>query len=112
MKTRNVVTTYYFGREIRKINRSSSPQKAVQHCIGHLQSNKYAARIVEISDEETGKLYAIITRNIVGKITIRYQDESICAPLVKSDGTRPVDNKEGLIHHLKKVMVGVPASIH
>ena len=112
-RLRHIVTTFYYGREVRKINRGSCPAKAVLHCIGHLQSNKYAARIAQIVDEDTGKLYAVITRNIVGKITIHYQDEAICTPLVKHDSTRPVDDKEGMVSRLKQVIApSVSSSIH
>lgn len=75
--TRNIVTKYYFRREVKKINRSIHPDRAVLNCIYHLQRNDYQASIAEVVNEETGKLYAVVTRNINGKITIRYQSNDL-----------------------------------
>jgi len=75
--TRNIVTKYYFRREVKKINRSIHPDRAVLNCIYHLQKNDYEASIAEVVNEETGKLYAVVTRNINGKITIRYQSNDL-----------------------------------
>ena len=96
MSIRHIVTTYYFGREVKKINRGSKPDVAILHCIGHLQKNRYAARIAQITDETTGKLLAVITRNIVGKITIHYQDEAICVPFLNEAGHRLISESEGV----------------
>lgn len=74
---RNIVTKYYFRREVMKINRSVHPDRAVLNCIFHLQKNAYKASIAEVVNEETGKLYAVVTRNINGKITIRYQSNDL-----------------------------------
>lgn len=97
MAIRNIITVYYFGRQEMKVNRGSSADMAILNCIKHLQKNDYCARLAQISDGETGKLYAIIKRNITGRITIHYQDESICTPLIKTDGTRPRDEREGVV---------------
>lgn len=74
---RNIVTKYYFRREVKKVNRSVHPDRAVLNCIYHLQRNDYEASIAEVVNEETGKLYAVVTRNINGKITIRYQSNEL-----------------------------------
>lgn len=100
MAIRNIVTIYYFGRQEMKINRGASPDTAILNCIKHLQRNDYSARLAQISDSETGKLYAVIKRNITGRITIHYQDQSICIPLIKQDGTMPRDEREGVVSAL------------
>ena len=74
---RNIVTKYYFRREVMRINRSVHPDRAVLNCIYHLQRNDYQASIAEVVNEDTGKLYAVVTRNINGKITIRYQSDDL-----------------------------------
>lgn len=98
--SRNIVTTFFFGRKIMKVNRGSILDMSVLHAIGHMQKNRYCARIAQISDAETGKLYAVITRNITGKINILYQDNSILLPLVKEDGLTPRDDREGIPKNL------------
>ncbi len=75
--TRNIITRYYFRREERKINRSIHVDKAILNCIDHLAKNHYQASIAEILDEGTGKLHAVITRNMRGKITIVYKSDAV-----------------------------------
>lgn len=72
-----VVTVFTFGQEIMKTNSSRHVSTAILNAVMHLQSNRYSARIAQVSCRETGKLFAVITRNVVGKITILYKDKSV-----------------------------------
>lgn len=74
---RNIVTVYYYKHLIQKTTRGQFADRAVLNCIMHLQKNDYAATIAEIRDDVSGKLIAIITRNVLGKITIRYQNTPV-----------------------------------
>jgi len=72
----NIITTYSFRRQDTKINRSKYVDRAILNCIYHMQRNDYCASIAQVSCGITGKLYAVITRNITGKIRIVYEDDS------------------------------------
>ena len=73
----NIITTFTFRREIKKVNRSYHIDKAILNAIDHLQKNHYRASIAEIHHGETGKLYAVITRNIKGQINIIYKTDDV-----------------------------------
>lgn len=79
LKTRvfGIETTYSFKREIMKVNVSTRVDLAILNCIKHMQRNDYRAAIAEIHDRETGKLYAVITRNMRNQIKILYKDVCI-----------------------------------
>lgn len=83
MKKMNIVTYYYFRREVLKINRSMHANKAVVHCFEYMQSNRYHARVAEVKDERTGELLAVITRRITGEINIIYKSTGIYVPETK-----------------------------
>lgn len=74
-KSRDIVTKFYFRRNILKVNRAIDPNAAVLHCVNHMQHNRYAASIAEIVDESNGELHAVVTRNLTGKITIVFKRE-------------------------------------
>lgn len=73
-KILTIETTYTFKREIMKVNLSTRVDLAVLNCIKHMQANDYRASIAEIHCRETGKLYAVITRNMRNQIRILYKD--------------------------------------
>jgi len=72
-----IETTYTFKREIMKVNVCTRVDLAVLNCIKHMQRNDYRASLAEIHDRETGKLYAVITRNMRNQIRILYKDVCI-----------------------------------
>ena len=74
---RKVITTYTFKRNVKKVNRSQHIDRAILNAVMHMQRNEYRASIAQVSCDETGKLYAIITRNMTGRIKIHYKDNSV-----------------------------------
>lgn len=69
-----IETMYSFKREIKKVNVSTRVDLAILNCIKHMQRNDYHASIAEIHCRETGKLYAVVTRNMRNQIKILYKD--------------------------------------
>lgn len=76
-QVRRIITTYSFKRKEKKITRSVHANKAVTNAVEHMRLNDYAASVAQVSCSETGKLYAIITRNMAGRVSIRYTDPSM-----------------------------------
>lgn len=72
---RTVTTEYYFRRNRLKTNRSTSVRNAVRNCVDYMHTNQYKASIAVVFDQVAGKQYAVITRNLVGKITIVFDGE-------------------------------------
>lgn len=70
--SRNVTTTYYKDKKgsfIIQINRAKYADRALEHATKHLHRNTYGAWLAVINDNETGELYAIITRDVNGRLT-------------------------------------------
>ena len=84
-KPSKLVTTYSYKRHIMKKNVSTRLDMVVPTCIYHMQKNHYKASIAEIHCKETGKLYAVITRNIRGQIKIIYKDAMISEGIYVED---------------------------
>jgi hypothetical protein len=74
-KELNIQTVYYFRKRIVKVTRSSNPYRTVPNVIYHMQTNQYGASVAEVFDLETGKLYAVIKRNIAGRIGIVFRED-------------------------------------
>lgn len=73
MTIRFVKTEYRMGRKIVKHTMSGDPNRAVQHCVGHMQTNEYGARTAEVYDADTNRLYAQLRLSASGKLTIDYE---------------------------------------
>lgn len=84
-KPSKLVTTYSYKRHIMKKNVSTRLDMVVPNCIYHMQKNHYKASIAEIHCKETGKLYAVITRNVRGEIKIIYKEQSLSVGLYIAD---------------------------
>lgn len=95
MAIRNIVTSYYLdlhGEYLMKSNRASYPETAFSRACDHLRKNSYSAMVAEIRNEETGKLYAVIVRNIRGIVKVHFQDDSLCVMLTLPGGEVPEGN--------------------
>jgi hypothetical protein len=69
--TRPVLTTYYEDLKAKKVvrrNRSSAPLRAMELCLRHMRRNNYDARLAEVYDETTGKLYGVMKRTADGQV--------------------------------------------
>lgn len=73
--SRPIQTVFYRGKKVIQINRSKWANSAVLRCINHMQLNHYEATHAEIYDNNSGVLHAVITCNVVGKITIVFRRE-------------------------------------
>mgnify|MGYP003575880546 CR=1 FL=1 len=71
---RTIKTVFYYGKQVVKTNKASHANRAVLHCVNHMQLNTYEATHAEVYDEETGVLHAVIRRTIKG-IAILYKRE-------------------------------------
>ncbi len=80
--TRTIVTVFYCGRRIVKVNLAVHPNKAVLHCVNHLQFNRYEATHAEIYDDVTGMVHAVFRRSIAGVIkgAIVFNNVQIISP--------------------------------
>lgn len=59
-----------------KTNHSASPNNAVCNALRHMQINSYNAKLVEVFNTETGKLYGVAKWKNAGKeLVIVYCDE-------------------------------------
>lgn len=59
-----------------KTNHSASPNNAVCNALRHMQINQYDAKLVEVFNLDTGKLYAVAMWAKAGQeLVIVYQDE-------------------------------------
>lgn len=56
--SRPVITVYYFGKNVVRINRAKYPNNAVYLCVNHMQLNDYDASVAEVYDDKT--LHAVI----------------------------------------------------
>ncbi len=72
---RPIRTIYYAKSKAVRSNYATYANRAVLHCVDHMQMNHYGARTAEVFDELTGVLHAIVTRSITGTITIVYKRE-------------------------------------
>lgn len=71
---RTIRTTYYFGKDIVKHNTAMHANRAVLHCVNHMQMNTYDATHAEVYDEADGTLHCVITRAKGARtITILYK---------------------------------------
>lgn len=64
---RTVITVYYNGTEVVKVNRSMYANRAVPKCVDHMQFNTYGATHADVYDEDGGILHAAIVRAIAGR---------------------------------------------
>lgn len=81
IQTRQVVTSYYNGSKIVKINRAAYSRSAVLRCVDHMQENSYGATHVEVFDEISGTLYAVVKRSVGAQtisILYKHQDLEAC----------------------------------
>ena len=72
---RTITTVYYTDATARKIirtNHSVWTNSAVCRAVGHMQVDKYGARVAEVYDSANGVLHAVLTRSI-NKMEIVYK---------------------------------------
>lgn len=72
-----LIKTVFFNhaREVVKTNRSKHANAAVMTTHNNMLLNVYGADVAEVTDMETGELYATITRSKSGKVTTEtYRD--------------------------------------
>lgn len=72
---RPIHTAYYRGNKLLRVNQALWANNAVLNCVKHLQLNDYGATRADIYDAVSGVLHAVITHNVVGKISIVYKRE-------------------------------------
>jgi hypothetical protein len=72
---RKIQTTYWRDEEVVKINLASYPNKAVLHCIDHMQKNHYGATSAEVYDVESAEVHASISHDVVGEIGVHIERE-------------------------------------
>jgi hypothetical protein len=65
---RPILTTYWRDKEVVKTTRAKHPDKAVLHCVDHMQLNDYGATTAEVYDTETGEPHATVTHSVVGEV--------------------------------------------
>jgi hypothetical protein len=70
---RSIATVYHCNNRIVKVNRSSRAFYVIPTCIRHMQIDEYGANLAEIYNTLTGKLYAIIRKNVKGEIKILFK---------------------------------------
>ncbi len=72
---RKIRTDFYFRKELVKTNVAADANRAVLHCVNHMQFNTYEATSAEVYDGETGALHCVVKRSADGTITILYRRE-------------------------------------
>jgi hypothetical protein len=73
---RSIRTVYYQRNLVVKTTASKFANNAVPNCIRHMQLNEYDATHVEVYDEDSGVLHAVIKRSIkTGDIVILFKRE-------------------------------------
>ena len=70
---RTIQTVYYRGKQVVKINVASHANSAVLRCVDHMQLNHYEATTVEVFDNVTGTLHAVVRLSVHKKITIVFK---------------------------------------
>lgn len=70
---RTIRTVFYYRNGIVKINTAKHPNKAVLHCVNHMQMNTYGATHAEVYDDNKGVLHAVIRRSVNGDVHILYK---------------------------------------
>lgn len=74
--SRNIQTTYYFGKKLVRHNSAKHTNNAVLHCVEHMQLNHYEATTAEVFDLENGELHAVVKRSMKNKdISIVFKRE-------------------------------------
>jgi hypothetical protein len=68
-----IKSIYYLGKEIRKRNSASNPLRCVSRCVEHMRLNDYEATHAEVFNELTGKLHAVVKRDVHGNTHILYE---------------------------------------
>jgi len=71
--TRTIVTVYYINNRVVKRNTAKHANRAVLHCVNHMQLNIYEATVAEVYDEKRGVLHCVVKRKINGDIVILYR---------------------------------------
>lgn len=81
---RLIVRTIYYAdtkaTQIVRRTRAGQPLRAMQHCLGHMRRNDYEARLAEVYNLETGKLYGVMKRTVDGQVHPVFQ-----LPLAKGE---------------------------
>ncbi len=70
---RAIRTTYFEQRHEKKAVLSVYPNHAVTACFAHMYMNTHGADSAEVTDLETGRLYASIRRTKADKVVIEYE---------------------------------------
>lgn len=69
-RARPIRSDYYFGvgerKKLVKTTRASSAFMVVPRAMMHMQTNEYGANVVEIFDEKTGTLHAVLRMKLNG----------------------------------------------
>lgn len=66
---RQIHTTYYFRKDVVKVNSAKYANNAVLSCVDHMQHNHYGASLAEVYDAHSGVLHAVVKRDM-GSSTI------------------------------------------
>lgn len=72
---RTIRTVYYFRKGEVKTNTAKHANRAVLHCVNHMQLNTYGATHAEVYDDHSGVLHAVIRRALNGDVHILYKRE-------------------------------------
>ncbi len=73
---RPIKTVYYNHRkDPLHVNSSMHVDLAVPRAVWHMQIDHYEARACEVFDESSGTLWAVVSRQVTGRITIHYKRE-------------------------------------
>jgi hypothetical protein len=73
MSDRNIQTDYYFNDNLIRSNFAKYASKAVPTAVNHMQLNHYGADVAEVHNNIVGKLHAVITYSVVGKMEIIFK---------------------------------------
>lgn len=68
-----VKTIYRHGREVVKTNSAGSGFTAVPRAVMHMRANDYEASVVEVFNEQNGKLHAVMKLDVHGHLHVLYQ---------------------------------------
>jgi hypothetical protein len=72
---RPVRTVYYHLREAVKITASGKPLNAAANCLRYLRKNTYEATHAEVYSTTTGKLYAVMKRDMHGNVHTLFENK-------------------------------------
>jgi len=92
-----VVTNFYgtSGRVVLWTNRAYDEENAVDRAFRYMRRNEYGAFVAEVSNSETGELYAVIIHSVVGEIRAIFRRDPTTKVIVTDFDVRLVESAKG-----------------